>query len=219
MPTASRPYRSPLREEQARATRRSVVEAARDLFVERGFAGTTIDAVAERAGVSRKTVFTAVGGKVALLKLAWDWALVGDDEPVPMAERPQVMAMMRETDQVQLVRLWARFAAEVAGRIASLHPVLEAAADADAQGAELAAVSERNRAGGARSFVDGLAEIGGLRPDIDPDRAAEIATVLMDPMPYTRLVTRGGWTHDEYVAWLTRMAEASFLPVPPTHTA
>ena len=76
-------YRSGLRTEQARATRRAVVEAAHHLLVERGYQGTTIDAVAERAGVSRKTVFTAVGGKAELLKLAFDWALVGDDEPVP----------------------------------------------------------------------------------------------------------------------------------------
>ena len=93
MPQARRPYRSTLREEQARATRRAVVDAARDLFVEFGWARTTIDAVAARAGVSRKTVFTSVGGKAALLKLALDWALVGDDEPVPMSG-PRAVAEM-----------------------------------------------------------------------------------------------------------------------------
>lgn len=83
------PYTSRLRSEQARATRRTIVAAASDLFVEKGYAATTIDAVAERAVVGRKTVFSSVGGKDALLKLAWDWAVVGDDESVPMAERPQ----------------------------------------------------------------------------------------------------------------------------------
>ena len=84
MVESKRPYRSSLREEQARTTRRAIVEAGTALFVERGFAGTTVDAIAERAGVSRKTVFTSVGGKVGLLKLAIDWALVGDDEPVAL---------------------------------------------------------------------------------------------------------------------------------------
>ena len=56
-----RVYRSDLREGQARATRRQIVEAASTLFAERGYAAATIDAVAERAGVSRKTVFTSVG--------------------------------------------------------------------------------------------------------------------------------------------------------------
>ena len=79
-----RPYQSALRDEQARTTRRAIVEAGAALFVERGYAGTTVDAIAERAGVSRKTVFTSVGGKVGLLKLAIDWALAGDDEPVAL---------------------------------------------------------------------------------------------------------------------------------------
>ena len=81
MAEARRPYRSALRETQARATRRAIVEAAGTLFAELGWSRTTIDAVAARAGVSRRTVFTAVGGKAALLALALDWALVGDDEP------------------------------------------------------------------------------------------------------------------------------------------
>ena len=97
------PYRSTLREEQARATQRAVVGAARDLFVEVGWSRTTIDAVAVRAEVSRRTVFTSVGGKAALLKLALDWALVGDDEPVPLSERPAITEMERLTDPRALV--------------------------------------------------------------------------------------------------------------------
>src|SRR6476469_1765593 len=110
--TGRRVYRSPLREEHARVTRRAVVEAARELFVEHGYAGTTIDAVADRAGVSRKTVFTSVGGKPVLLKLAWDWARAGDDEPVPLAERPAIKDLSAERDPVRLVDAWTRFQAE-----------------------------------------------------------------------------------------------------------
>src|SRR5215218_8770731 len=98
MPEVRRPYRSTLRDSQARATRRAVVDAGRDLFVELGWSGTTIDAVAARAGVSRKTVFTSVGGKAALLKLALDWALVGDDEPVPMSEREVIAELEQLSD-------------------------------------------------------------------------------------------------------------------------
>ena len=83
-------YRSTVREESAGRTRRRIVRRPRELFVARGYAGTTIDAVAESAGVSRRTVFQSVGSKVELLKTAWDWAVVGDDEPVPVADRPQV---------------------------------------------------------------------------------------------------------------------------------
>ena len=89
------PYRSALREEQARATRRRIVDAGRELFLQRGYGPTTIDAIAERAEVSRKTVFTSVGGKAVVLKLAFDWALAGDDEPVALADRPEVRRMMQ----------------------------------------------------------------------------------------------------------------------------
>ena len=94
----ARRYVSEVRDEQARRTRRAIVTAARELFLAQGYAATTIDAIAEEAHVSRRTVFNAVGGKVALLKLALDWAIVGDDEPVPLADRPAIKAIQAERD-------------------------------------------------------------------------------------------------------------------------
>src|SRR3974390_1527546 len=93
-----KPYTSELRAAQARATRRAVVDAAARLFTERGYGATTVDAIAQAAGVSRKTVFASVGGKAQALKLAVDWAIMGDDEPVPVLERPHVRAGMAEPD-------------------------------------------------------------------------------------------------------------------------
>jgi len=209
--TGRRAYRSPLREEQARATRRAVVEAARELFIEGGYAATTIDAVADRAGVSRKTVFTSVGGKALLLKLAFDWALAGDDEPVPIDERPAAQQMLAETDPARLLSQWARFQCEVAGRLSGIHAALVAAADVDPDARALDEESERNRMGGAAGFVAKLAELGGLRPDVDPQRATQIAATLMDPMPYRRLVRDAGWSMDDYAAWIEGILRASVL--------
>ncbi len=207
----ARQYRSTLRGEQVRATRRAVVAAARDLFVERGFAGTTIDAVAMRAGVSRKTVFNAVGGKAALLKVAWDWALVGDDAPIALADRPAIRGMLEESDARSVVDRWAELVCEIAARLAPLYGVLQAAAQVDPDVAELHTTSERNRLGGARTFVEHVAEVGGLRHGLDVDRATEVAAVLMDPMPYQRLVTEAHWSMEEYVALIARMAGAALL--------
>jgi AcrR family transcriptional regulator len=204
-----------VREAKARATRRAVVDAARDLFVEIGWTRTTIDAVAERAGVSRRTVFTAVGGKAALLKLALDWALVGDDEPVPMAERPVVAEMQRLTDPRELVALWARFVAELEERAAPLAHVLAVAADVDEEAAEVHATSERNRLGGAWGFVGRLEAIGGLRPGLGAERAAAAALVLMDPAVHRTLVVEQGWSHDDYVGWIERSALAELLGATP----
>jgi AcrR family transcriptional regulator len=211
MPQARRPYRSTLREEQARATRRAVVSAARDLFVEFGWARTTIDAVAARAGVSRKTVFISVGGKAALLKLALDWALVGDDEPVPMSERPVIAEMDQLTDPRELVARWATFVAELEERAAPLAAVLVAASDADPEAAGVHAESERNRLGGAAEFVARLTAIDGLRPGLTPKRAVAAALVLMEPAVYRTLVREHGWTRAEYAHWIERAASAELL--------
>jgi AcrR family transcriptional regulator len=211
MPQARRPYRSTLRECQARATRRVVVTAARDLFVELGWSRTTIDAVAARAAVSRKTVFTSVGGKAALLKLALDWALVGDDEPVPLAARQVISELEELTDPQALVARWALFVAELEERAAPLAAVLVVAADADPEAGAVHAASERNRLGGAEFIVARLAATGGLRPGLTTERAVAAALVLMDPAVHRTLVREHGWARADYAAWIERAAVAELL--------
>ena len=211
MAQARRPYRSTLREEQARTTRRAVVSAARDLFVEVGWSGTTIDSVAARAGVSRKTVFTSVGGKAALLKLALDWALVGDDEPVPMSGRQVIAELEKLTDPRALVARWAQFVAELEERAAPLADVLVVAADADSEAADVHAVSERNRLGGAEFIVARLTETDGLRPGLTTQRAVAAALVLMDPAVHRTLVREHRWTSGEYADWIERAALAELV--------
>ena len=208
---ARRPYRSTLREDQARATRRAVVSAARDLFVELGWSRTTIDAVADRAGVSRKTVFTSVGGKASLLKLALDWALVGDDEPVPLQDRQVIAELEQQTDPHALVAQWARFVAELEERAAPLGAVLVVAADADREAATVHAVSERNRLGGAELFVSRLAALAEGRSGPTTQRAVAAALVLMDPSIDRTLVSEHGWTRGEYADWIERSAVAELL--------
>lgn len=214
MTEVRRPYHSTLREEQARATRRAVVEAAHDLFVELGWSRTTIDAVAARAGVSRKTVFNAVGGKAALLKLALDWALVGDDEPVPLAERPIMAELERLADPHEIVAHWARFIADLEERVAPLAAVLAVAADVDPEAAEVHATSEANRLRGAHFVVARLTAGGGLREGLTTERAVAAALVLMDPAIHRTLVAEHGWPRTEYAAWIERAAVAELLGEP-----
>jgi AcrR family transcriptional regulator len=204
-----RPYRSPLRADQARATRRRIVHAGRDLFVERGYRGTTIDAIAARAEVSRKTVFTSVGGKPGLLKLAWDWALVGDDEPVAMRERPEVQRMMAEPDTATFLAEWSRSTAVIMSRIAPMAEVLAVAADGDPEVAALRSSSEDDRRSGAQVCVEHLAELGALRAGMDITRATAIVATFMDPMTYRRLVVDAGWTLDEFADFLETLVTAT----------
>jgi AcrR family transcriptional regulator len=212
MTVRARPYRSKLRAEQARATRRRIVDAGLELFVERGYGRTTIDAIAEGAEVSRKTVFTSVGGKAAVLKLAFDWSLAGDDEPVAIADRPEARKMMTEPDPAVLVYEWIAMNAAIAARVAALHHVLVVAADTDPEAAALLSTLEQQRADGARAFVTRLHTIGGLRPSLDLERASAIVDLLMDPLPYRRLVQLRGWTTAEYTEYLQQAAAAALLP-------
>ena len=210
--TDPRPYRSTLRDDQARATRRRIVDAAGELFVEQGYARTTMDAIAARAEVSRKTVFTSVGGKVALLKLTFDWSLAGDDEPIPIADRPETRRIMELTDPGAFIAAWARQQSGIATRLAPLFQVLLVAADGDEEAEALRVFDDRNRTGGARVFVERLDALGGLRADLPRTRAIGIAETLMDPMPARRLVHDGPWTLEQYSAHVERMARAAFLP-------
>jgi AcrR family transcriptional regulator len=208
-----RGYRSALRDGHARLTRRTIVEAAARLFVTQGYAPTTIDAVAREAGVSRKTVFAAVGGKAQLLKYAWEWSLVGDDEPVPMLERPAVKKIQAETNPARALQLWVAMVLDVASRAAPIGQVLVVAADGDDQTAVLLAESEEQRLLGARAFIWHLASIGGVRPGMTTDRAADLCWALMDPMLYRRLVLERGWSVTAYSCWLESSLNATILPV------
>ena len=213
--SGSRTYHSPARDEAARRTRRRIVGAARELFVSRGYAGTTIDAVAEAAGVSRRTVFLSVGSKAELLKTAWDWGVVGDDEPVPMVDRPHVRAMLEVTDPAVLVRLWVAQVLGVADRLAPLEVVLNRAVDADAEASALRARIDVERRGGARMFVTHLASTGGLRDDLTVDEAVDMCWILMNPLLQADLPTERGWSREAVEDWLVRMTSASLLPGSP----
>lgn len=207
-----RAYRSDLRARQARETRRAVVAAAADLFVRHGYAATTLDAVAEAAGVSRKTVFNAVGGKPVLLKLAWDHTLVGDDEPLSMADRPAVARITATTDPAEALRLWVDLVVDVAERTVELSAVLIAAADTDADAAALLEQAATERWAGARAFATHLGAIGGLREGLSVEAAADLLWTLNDGAAYHRLVLDRGWPAAAFAEWLVRVARASVLP-------
>jgi AcrR family transcriptional regulator len=208
---APRQYRSTLRDEQARATRRRIVDAGAALFVERGYVPTTIADLAEHAGVSRRTVFTSVGSKAEILKLAFDWTLAGDDEPIAIADRPAVQHLMQADDSVEVLEPWIAMNAIINERVSTLYHVLVVAADADPDVATLLAASDAQRIDGARHVTRRIDEIGGLRSGLDIDEAAAILDVLIDPRVYRRFIDNQRWTLDTYTRHLQTIATASVL--------
>jgi AcrR family transcriptional regulator len=205
-------YASQVRDEQARRTRRAVVTAAHDLFLAQGYAATTIDAIAEAAHVSRRTVFNSAGGKAALLKLALDWAIVGDDEPVPLADRPAIKAILAESDPRKALMLWVQTVTDVAARTTPLGEVLIAAADIDPAAAQLLDEASRNQMLGATVFIRYLASLDGLAAGMTEQRAAELCWALTDGHLYRLLVTQRSWSTADFNRWLSGSLAAALLP-------
>lgn len=207
-----RVYSSELRASQARETRRVIVSAAARLFVREGFGQTTVDAIAEEAGVSRKTVFTAVGGKVELLKLALDWSIAGDDEPIAVSDRPEVGRLRQERDPDALLRGYAHLLITSASRVAGLSRALTVAAGVDSEARKLWETWQSQRHFGARAVVAALAALGGLREGLERAEAADIVWVHSDPALYHRLVIERRWAKKRFEEWLYQTLRQQLRP-------
>lgn len=197
-----RDYRSQLRAAQALQTRRSIVAAATRLFVAHGYGATTIDAVAEAAGVSRKTVFTAVGGKLDLLKLALDWAVAGDDQAVALSDRAAIRGWMDQADPRAVLNGLAGTLTEIGARVGPLYGALEGAAGIDPAARERAEESQRHRLEDARKVVRRLRDVKALATDITDREAVDLTWLAMDPGLFERLVRVRGWSVSRFEEWL-----------------
>ena len=197
-----RDYRSELRAAQAQETRRSIVSAATRLFVEDGYGSTTINAVAEAAGVSRKTVFNAVGGKLDLLKLALDWSVAGDDEAVALSDRAAIRKLMDQPDARGVLTGLVALVVAISARVAHLYEALEASASMDPAARDLVAESQRRRLDDAHKVVRHLRDLDALTTHITEQEAVDVVWLAMDPAIFDRLVRLRGWTPGRFEEWL-----------------
>ena len=209
-----RPYNSALRSEQAIATRGRIAQAAAQLFADHGYSHTSIDQIAQQAGVARPTVYTAFAGKPALLKAAVDVLLAGDDAPVPVADRPWAQEVLCQRDARVLLELQARNDRMINERVAALHEAVRNASATDNDIADLYATLQQQRLTGARITIDALASLGPLRDGLDVDAATDILWTLKDPALWTALVTNRGWPAERYQEWLADTMQDSLLPAP-----
>ncbi|WIX90368.1 helix-turn-helix domain-containing protein [Amycolatopsis sp. DG1A-15b] len=196
-----RAYRSSRREAQARTTRRRVVEAATAVFLERGFAGATMRAIAGRAGVSVPTVELAFGTKAQVLKAAIDVAIAGDDEPVPVLERGWTDAAVSAATVGEFLDVVSDVLGSAQERSAGLVlAVFEAAATTP----ELAGLAEQmtaQRVATAAWIVDQLASLGAVSGGFTRQEAVDTVWILMDPAVFDRLTRRRQWTRSHYQRW------------------
>lgn len=215
-----RAYSSPLRERQAAVTRRAVLAAARELFVEQGYGATTVDQIAARAGVSKPTVFTAVGNKQTVLSAVRDVAMAGDDEEVAVRDRPLAQEIVGEPDQQRAVQLLGELVTGIGRRYADIHQVLSGAVGSGDPGLRtLWETSEAQRLTGARLWANALNDKGGFREGIDVDTAADVLWLYMAPDHYHRLVHERGWSTERFQQWLVETLTRSLLPDRPDRPA
>jgi AcrR family transcriptional regulator len=211
----TRRYESPVRREQAAATRLRVLEGAERLFERQGYARTTMSAIASESGVSLKTVYLAFETKSGVLRALWHLRLRGDQDEVPVGERPWFRAVLDEPDPERKLRLDVHNAKVVRGRIGSLLQILRDAAAADPEIGALWARIQTEFYENQRAVVEDLHARKALRPGLDLARAADILWALNHPDVYRLLVAERGWTPDEHEEWLAELVCSQLLPCDP----
>jgi|SRR5436190_13110328 len=185
-----------------RQTRRAIIDAAARLFADRGYVATSFDAIADAAGVGRATVFAHFPTKAGLLKTAYDVTLVDDDEPIPLPQRPESLAVRAERDPRKFLAGYAAIITGVASRISPIYEAIRGAAHADPEAAAVwRKVGDERRIGGG-NIVASIIDRGALRPDADPERAADLVYALVDPGLYHLLVRERGWSDEAFTTWL-----------------
>jgi AcrR family transcriptional regulator len=180
------------------------VGAARALFLERGYAGTTVDAISDRSDVPPATVYRLFSSKLGILKAVLDVSIAGDDAAVPVPDRPQVQALFTTHDPHEQLAGFVGVTRDINSRAAPVYQILVSAAAADADAAALLAELTRQRHEGQRQIARSLARSGALRAPLRQRDAEDLIHALMSPEIYRLLVVDRGWTPERYAAWLSR---------------
>ncbi len=204
-----RRYDAPRRREQAQATRRAILAAARGRFVGNGYTATTIEAIASAAAVSPETIYATFRNKRSLLSAVLDVSLAGDDAPVPVLERGWVQEMRTEPDPRRRLRILARKGRMILERVAPIYEVLREAAAADREVASLSARYKAQRFAGQAELARIVARGGALREGVSVSTAADVLFAIGSPETYRLLVVDRGWSPRRFERWyadtLTRL--------------
>jgi AcrR family transcriptional regulator len=189
------------RRDRADATRLRIVKAAYDLFCERGYAGTTLADVAQRSGVAVATVRFVFHTKAELLSRVFDFAVMGEDGPLPPEEQEWYARMSAEPGLVPALRHLVAGEGAINVRATPLNTIVRATAESDPDTARVWAFHERLRAGAHRAILEILVAKSPLRDGLTPERATHLLLFYLGSDAYRPLVHDVDWTHDEWVDW------------------
>ncbi len=200
------------RQARTRLARKAVVEAARALFLERGYAGTTIEAISDLSDVPAPTVYRLFSSKLGILKTLLDVSIAGDDEAVALEDRLQVRALLSDRDPRNQLSGLARTIRGIMSRAEPLHRILVSAADSDPDAGALLAELLRQRQHGHAQIALSLARAGALRPKLGERDADDIIHAVTSPEVYRLLVCDRDWPPERYEQWLKEILIDQLLP-------
>jgi AcrR family transcriptional regulator len=202
------------RQARTRLARAAVVAAARTLFLERGYAATTVEAISDRSDVPPATVYRLFSSKLGILKELFNVSIAGDDDAVPLTDRPHVRALIADQDPGKQLAGFVGISRGIMARTEPVYRILVSAAGSDPDAAALLAEQTRQRQQGQGGIARALAHAGVLRPGLSERDAADIIHALMSPEVYRLLVGDRGWPPERYEQWLSRTLIDQLLPPP-----
>ena len=188
-----------------------MLDTARTLFLERGYGATTIEAVSRESEVPQATVYRLFSSKPGILKALLDSSVAGDDEPVPVAERPHVRSFMDAEHPHDVLAGLAAVSVDINGRTAPIYRILVSAAGSDADAAALLEALTRQRQQGQGNLATSLAQRGALRPGLRDRDAADVIHALASPELDRLLVIDRQWSPERYELWLTEALAGQLL--------
>jgi AcrR family transcriptional regulator len=211
-PRKARTYDSSSRKARAEATRARILEVAQSLFGQRGYRETTMDAIAEAAGVALPTVYAAYGSKRGLLKALLDTRVAGDPRGESVLKSPGARAVFDERDQRRALAMFAEHMSTIQDRVAVTYGVIRGAAGVDPEIADMHVRAQSARYANLRTLTERLAERGPLREGLSIDDAARTIWVLTSVEARELFTKHAGWSREHYASWLAATLVAALLP-------
>jgi AcrR family transcriptional regulator len=201
------------REARAHLTRQRIADAAARLFVDRGYAATTVELIAGEAGVAAATVYQAFGTKHAILARVLDVAVAGGADPVSLLDQAWVNRARREPDGVRRLTIVVRSAALVAARTSTIKEVIRDAAATEPEVRSLIRQDHERRYRTQQALVDLVLDARPLRPGLDRDQAVTTFFAVVNSDSYRLLVGHLGWSVPRWQRWLIATLQRQFFDI------
>jgi AcrR family transcriptional regulator len=196
---------------RTRLARRAVIDAARALFLERGYQATTIEAVSDHSDVPVATVYRLFSSKLGILKAVLDVSIAGDDRALSLQERPPVAALLAEPEAAKLLARLASITVTINTRSSDIYRILSGASGSDPAAAVLLVDYQHQRHDGQARIARSLARARALRPGVRERDAADLIHALASPELYRLLVIDRGWAPERYEKWLASILTAQLI--------